>query len=73
MVSTRTENRNRKIDMLKEGLNIIVELLLMEKRQVERANMANYKRMLSELKAMKKEAESYGKVINEDPEFLVNE
>lgn len=70
--STRTINRERKIEMLKEALNICLDMLLMEKRQVEAGNMAKYKRMLSELKEIKVDAERVGKPLNQDGEILAD-
>lgn len=72
MVSTRTINRNRKIEMLKESLYIIVEMLLMEKREIEAGNMAYFKRIVSDLKCIKQDAERYGKSINQEKEILSN-
>lgn len=72
MVSTRTKYRNKKIEILKESINMIVELLLMEKRELETANMCHYKQVFNGLKTIHTEAKAYNKVITERTEILLN-
>jgi hypothetical protein len=72
-MSTRTINRNRKIEILRESMLICMDLLLMEKRNIEAGNMSHYKKLLNELKEIKKQADSYGKPINQEKEILSND
>lgn len=50
MVSSRTKSREEKVRLLKDMLNNIIELLLMEHRQRERVHIAEFKRSANKLK-----------------------
>lgn len=52
MVSTKTINRQRKVAILQETLNDVLKLLLMEHRQRDRLNMAEYKELARQVKTM---------------------
>jgi len=52
MVSTRTQNRIKKLKLLKESLNGIVDLLLLQHQERDMINMAEFKRLLHKVKSM---------------------
>ena len=57
MVSTRTENRARKIDILKSCQTKIIDLMLLEHKDREKINMSRFKELAYLLDNMVKEAE----------------
>ena len=52
MVSTRTINRQRKVEILRHTLNDIVKLLLLEHRQRDNINMRHFKELNAKVKDM---------------------
>jgi hypothetical protein len=56
MVSTTTIYREKKKSILKEVLNNIIDLLLMEHKQRDSINLARFKRLSHEVKSMLEEA-----------------
>ena len=57
MVSTRTQNRQRKVAILQETLNDVLALLLMEHKDRDRVNMAAFKELSRKIKGMLLEAQ----------------
>lgn len=45
MTSSKTVNRSKKMQILKESLNGIVELLVMQQQERDMINMAHFKRL----------------------------
>jgi len=58
MVSTRTESRLKKIELLKDALNLIIGLMLLEHKQRERIHIAEYKKTVKKLKEMLEKAKT---------------
>jgi len=56
MVSTRTINRQRKVKLLRESSNGILDLLLMEHKQRDRVNMSYFKKLKKQVEEMKEMA-----------------
>lgn len=52
MVSTRTKNRERKVELLKSALNGIIDLLLLKCQDRDTINMADFKKLNRKVKAM---------------------
>ena len=53
MVSTRTINRQRKVNLLRESFNGILDMLLMEHQCRDRVNMAQFKQLKKMVEEMK--------------------
>ena len=56
MVSTRTQNRQRKIQLLRETLDDTLTLLLLEHKDRDGVNMAEFKQLSQQAKGMLKQA-----------------
>jgi len=52
MVSTRTENRRRRLDLLIEADQLILKMLVLEHRHREQINLSEFKRIANNLKEM---------------------
>lgn len=57
-ISSRTESRKRKLELLKESLNLIIELLLLNHKHREKIHIANYRSIVKKLKDMLKMAKT---------------
>ena len=57
MVSTRTTNRQRKVQYLRDSLNIILDLLMSEHKSRENINMGDFKELQRQLEDMKRISE----------------
>jgi len=61
MVSTRTINRIKKVNLLKESLNGIIDLLLMDFKSRDVINMAEFKHLSSKVKEMLEQGKLFEK------------
>lgn len=61
MVSTRTINRNKKIDLLKETLNGIIDLLLMDKKSRDVINLSEFKQIALKVKEIAEQGKLFEK------------
>jgi hypothetical protein len=57
MVAPLTENRRKKVELLREALNGIIDILLREHTARDSINMAKFKRLSSLVKEVREQAE----------------